>query len=70
MIDADRVCYYVMEIQQNTERKYWLKKKSFKVEVKQPVKFALFSKMISTLIKKYITNTINETILKKKDVFL
>ncbi len=40
------------------------------MEVKQPVKFALFSKMISTLIKKYITNTINETILKKKDVFL
>ncbi len=42
----------------------------FKVEVKQPVKFALFSKMIYTLIKKYITKTITETILKKKGCFV
>ncbi len=37
-----------------------------KVVVKQSVKFTLFSKVISTLIKKYITNTINVTFLKKK----
>ncbi len=43
---------------------------SFKVEVKQSVKFTLFSKLISTLIKKYITNMINVTILKKKGCFV
>ncbi len=43
---------------------------AFKVEVKQSVKFTLFSKVISTLIKKNITNTINVTILKKKGYFV
>ncbi len=36
------------------------------VEVKQSVKFTVFSKVISTLIKKYITNMISVIILKKK----
>ncbi len=36
------------------------------MEVKQSVKFTVFSKVISTLIKKYITNMISVTILKKK----
>ncbi len=40
------------------------------MEVKQSVKFTLFSKVISTLIKKYITNMINVTILKKKGCFV
>ncbi len=43
---------------------------NIKVDVKQSVKFTLFSKVISTLIKKYITNKINVTILKKKVVLL
>ncbi len=40
------------------------------MEVKQSVKFTLFSKVISTLIKKYKTNMINVTILKKKNCFI
>ncbi len=40
------------------------------MEVKQSVKFTLFSKVISTLIKKYITNMINVTILKKIGCFV
>ncbi len=43
---------------------------NIKVEVKQSVKFTLFSKVISTLIKIYITNMINVTILKKKGCFV
>ncbi len=41
-----------------------------KMEVKQSVKFTLFSKLTSTLITNYITNMINVTILKKKGCFV
>ncbi len=40
------------------------------MEVKQSVKFTLFSKVISTLIKKYIIPMIDVTILKKKGCFV
>ncbi len=43
---------------------------SFKVEMKQSVKFTLFKKITVILIKKYITNIINVTILKKKNSFV
>ncbi len=41
-----------------------------KVEVMHSVKFKLFSKVITTLLKKYMTNMINVTILKKKGCFV
>ncbi len=40
-----------------------------KVKVKQSDKFTSFSKLISTLIKKYLTNMINVNVLKKKRMF-
>ncbi len=39
------------------------------MEVKQSVKFILFSEVISTLIKKYITDMIDETIFELKGCF-
>ncbi len=40
------------------------------MEVKQSVKFILFSEVISTLIKKYITDMIDETIFELKGCFV
>ncbi len=60
-----QICFYISAIYIRFVTDFHIK-----MEVKQSVKFSLFSKVISTLIKKYITNTINETILKKKGSFV